>query len=118
MDAGALLFGLTILLALWIFLAWPTFIIGQRFDLDHKWMAFVPVLGFFVLTSAAGLTHWFVLVIFIPFINWLVAPILFTRICRATGQNEIKGWLTIVPILGWIMTWAIAYDAPWNSRPL
>ena len=93
-------------------------IIGQRFDLDHKWMAFVPVLGFFVLTSAAGLTHWFVLVIFIPFINWLVAPILFTRICRATGQNEIKGWLTIVPILGWIMTWAIAYDAPWNSRPL
>lgn len=38
-------------------IGYPLFLLGQAFNLNHRWMAFVPLLGFFVLTSAAEMTH-------------------------------------------------------------
>lgn len=104
-----LVIALVIVYAIYLALfGYPVVLIGQSYDFDHRWMGWVPVLGLFVLTSAADMTHWYVLLFVVPLVNIIAGPYLWARICLETGQNEVKGWLTLVPVLNIIMIWSIA----------
>lgn len=99
------------------YVGYPLFLIGQAFDLNHRWMAFVPVLGYFVLTSAGQTTHWSLALLLIPLVNIIVLPYLWARVCDESGQSEARGWLTLVPILNIIMHWVISTSAVRTMAP-
>lgn len=52
-----------------------------------------------------------------PLANIIVGPYLWSRVCDESGQSEVKGWLTLVPILNIVMYWVIATTAIKTMAP-
>jgi hypothetical protein len=105
---------LLVLLAIYLVLVTPAYLIGQRRGLRHAWAAFIPLLGvWIVLFEAIGKSGWYSLLVFIPY----AGPI---AVCIWTAwelprKHARSGWWTLallVPLVNVVTFWFYALTLP------
>ncbi len=61
--------------------------LAKRMNHPNPWWAFIPVLNVIQLLQLADLNPWFVLVLFVPYVNFLLPLVAYYKISQKVGVN-------------------------------
>ena len=109
-----LLFFLLFMIALYVLLLWPVYVIGQRTGVKSPGVAFVPLLGAaIVFMESMGRSGWLSLIAFVPYVGPLV--LLVWIAVEVPMRHERSGWWTLglmVPPVNLVTYWFYAFTLP------
>ncbi|MBL7723813.1 MAG: hypothetical protein JNK27_06675 [Chitinophagaceae bacterium] len=96
-------------IAIVIYLAIVVFIIASIWKVFEKagqpgWAAIIPIYNIYIMTKIGGKPGWWVLMFFIPFVNFVFLIWLYNMISKSFGKDE--GFTAGLVILGFIF-WPI-----------
>ncbi|HDL41706.1 MAG TPA: signal peptidase I [Actinobacteria bacterium] len=81
------------------------------------WMAIIPILNLYVLAKMAGKSGWWVVLMLIPFVNFVVIFIIFIEIAHRFDRST--GFGVGMTLLGFIFVPIIGFgDAAWTAEPV
>jgi len=96
-------------LAIYVLSALPLYVMGTKTDSQYPWFAFVPILNVFLFVEIAGKEWWWVLLMLVPCINLFVMIYLWMEVATAMNKPSWVGILTIVPGLGILVPYYLAF---------
>ncbi|MBW4600807.1 MAG: hypothetical protein KME29_14705 [Calothrix sp. FI2-JRJ7] len=108
-DIGSILgvlFGLILAIAAYIFGSYCFYNIYQKLGEPNAWFAWVPLLSNWIMLKAGGQSPWWVIGMFIPFVNFVAAIfsiIAFVNIVRRLGKNPWMILLMIIPLVNFVI---------------
>ncbi len=73
------------------------FVLGKVFEKAGKplWAGFVPIYNLVVLLEIVGRPMWWVILLLIPFVNFIIAIILCLDLAKSYGKDTMWGILTV-----------------------
>ncbi|GBO56659.1 hypothetical protein APA_4994 [Pseudanabaena sp. lw0831] len=74
--------------------------IADKLNIPNSWLAWIPIAQTWVMVRAAGKSGWWLILLFIPFVNIVIAFILLFAMPVSLGKSSLYGLLPFVPILG------------------
>ncbi len=107
-DSGAA-FAVTGFMFVWMFIIWAIYIVAfwKVFEKagEAGWKSIVPFYNIWVMFEIAGRPGWWLLFMFIPFANFIVAIILALDMAKAFGKSAAFGifGLFIFSFIGYMM---------------
>ena len=108
---------LLLIVAVFLALVFPVFVIGQRRGLQNPWVAFIPLLGvWIVLFEAVGKSGWYSLLAFIPYVGALVL-LIWTAVELPSHHGRSRWWtlLLMIPAVNLLGYWFYAFTLPRNN---
>ena len=100
--------------ALYLLVTTPFYILGKRRDVAHPWAAFVPIFGVaIVLFQSIGHSGWLSLMLLVPTLGPLVF-VIWTAFAAPPHHGRTRWWtlallVPVVSLFGW---WAYALTLP------
>ncbi len=105
---------LVLVVALFLVLSFPAFVIARRRGLRYPGVAFVPILGvWIVLCESIGKSGWYSLLVFVPWAGPL-ALLLWTAVEVPHRHGRSRWWTLalIIPLLNSVGYWFYALTLP------
>lgn len=107
---GALMvFWMFIWIAIYVYFAIVLMKIAKRTDTPNGWFAWIPILNLYLLAKVAGKSGWWLILMLIPFVNIIIAIIVWMAIAKRLGHPEWLGILIIIPIANLIIPGYLAF---------
>jgi uncharacterized membrane protein YhaH (DUF805 family) len=103
-----------LVVAVFIALVFPVFVIGRRRDLRNPWVAFIPLLGvWIVLFEAVDKSGWYSLLAFVPYVGTLVL-LIWTAVELPSNHGRSRWWtlLLMIPGVNLVGYWFYAFTLP------
>lgn len=74
------------------------FVAGKIFEKAGKplWTGFVPIYNYVILLEIIGRPIWWIILMLIPFVNFIVAIILCIDLAKSYGKDTVWGILTVL----------------------
>ncbi|BBC25455.1 DUF5684 domain-containing protein [Pseudanabaena sp. ABRG5-3] len=95
-----LLFAGTFGLVAYLFTSFCLMKIADKLDIPNSWLSWVPIAQIWVMVRAAGKPGWWLILFFIPLVNFVIGLIVFFSIPTSLNKSSLYGLLIFVPILG------------------
>lgn len=83
--AGTFIF----IVVMYVISVYPLYIMAKKANLKNKWLMWIPIINTFKLYNIAGISGWFVLLTFIPFIGWVIPIIVLYKVFSNFGVGLI-----------------------------
>lgn len=101
-SMGVMIFMLVLYAALYILIAVSLKRIAERTGItENSWWAWVPILNFLLMLQIAGKPAWWIVLMLIPFVNFIVSIIVLMEVAKARGKEAWWGIVTaIIPFVG------------------
>ncbi|MHB8881142.1 MAG: DUF5684 domain-containing protein [Thermodesulfovibrionales bacterium] len=115
--AGSLLLVFGILLAFYVFFSLCMYLIAKKLNVPAAWTAWVPLLNLWAFVGSAGKPWWWILLLFVPLVNFFVGIYLWLCITENLGKNKWLGLLMLVPIVNMIFLAVLAFSKDTGSAP-
>ena len=112
-----LLFALAITVGVYVFFCYCCKRICEKTGRAPGALIWIPILQFIPLLQAAGMAAWMIVLLLIPFVNVVVAVMMWAKLCVARGKS---GWLVIllfIPVVNLVFLPYLAF-AGGNSESL
>lgn len=90
--AGTFIF----MVIMYVLSVYPLYIMAKKANLKNKLFMWIPIVNTFKLYNIAGISGWFVLLTFIPFIGWVIPIIVLYKVFSNFGVGLIGCILGIV----------------------
>lgn len=90
--AGTFIF----MVIMYVVSVYPLYIMAKKANLKNKLFMWIPIVNTFKLYNIAGISGWFVLLTFIPFIGWVIPIIVLYKVFSNFGVGLIGCILGIV----------------------
>lgn len=93
------LFTLVIAVGLYVFVCYCLKLICEKAGHQPGVLIWIPIANLVPLLTVAKLPIWFIILFFIPLVNFFIGIYLWVKICQARGKS---GWLAIllfIPVL-------------------
>ena len=74
--------------------------IADKLDIPNSWLAWIPIAQIWVMVRAAGKPGWWLVLFFIPLVNFVIGLIVLFGIPTSLNKSPLYGLLIFVPILG------------------
>ena len=74
--------------------------IADKLEIPNSWLAWIPIAQIWVMVRAAGKPGWWLILFFIPLVNFVIGLIVFFSIPTSLNKSSLYGLLLFVPILG------------------
>jgi hypothetical protein len=74
--------------------------IADKLDIPNSWLSWVPIAQIWVMVRAAGKPSWWLILFFIPLVNFVISLIVLFSIPTSLNKSSLYGLLLFVPILG------------------
>lgn len=84
----------------YIFTSFCLMKIADKLSIPNSWLAWVPIAQIWVMVRAAGKPGWWLILFFIPFINFVIGLIVLFTIPTSLNKSSLYGLLIFIPILG------------------
>jgi hypothetical protein len=69
---------------------------------ENSFWAWIPIMNILLLLQIAGKPAWWIVLMIIPFVNFIVAIIVMMEVAKARGKESWWGIIAaVVPIIGW-----------------
>jgi hypothetical protein len=95
-----LYYGAVISIVLHFYLAVCLATMARKTGTSGSWMGYIPLLNLILMCRLARHSGFFVIWLFIPFVNIIVFLVLWTQIAKVRGRSQLVGLLIIIPLLG------------------
>ena len=92
----------------WCFVAFCLQTIAKKTNTDNGWFAWIPILNYVLMVKIAKKPVWWVLLFFVPLVNFVIIIIVLAGMCEARGKSP---WLTVALILPVVNIFGLAYLA-------
>lgn len=92
----ASIFGLVV----YVFTSFCLMKIADKLSIPNSWLAWIPIAQVWVMVRAAGKPGWWLILLFIPLVNIVIALIILFAMPVNLGKSSLYGLLTFVPVLG------------------
>ena len=92
----ASIFGLVV----YVFTSFCLMKIADKLEIPNSWLAWIPIAQIWVMVRAAGKPGWWLILFFIPLVNFVIGLIVFFSIPTSLNKSSLYGLLLLVPILG------------------
>jgi hypothetical protein len=99
-----------ILLATYAYFAFSIQIIANKTGTPNGWMAWVPILNAVLLCNIGDKPIWWVLLMFIPLVNFVITVMLWMAVSEARQKSPWLGILMILPFLNLIIPGYLAFS--------
>ena len=97
-------------LAAYVYLALSLQIIASKTGTPDGWMAWVPIVNLYLMCRIAGRPGWWTILLLIPFVNIVMAVVVWMGIAEARQKPAWLGVLMIVPIANLIIPAHLAFS--------
>ena len=94
----------------------PLYIIAQKSGHEYAWIAFVPVVDFWLMCDLADVSPWIALLWLIPPIGVLAHMYLWSRLAESTNKSPLWGILMVVPVVSLFVSFYLALYEPNSWR--
>jgi membrane associated rhomboid family serine protease len=101
---------LVVIVLLVPFMGWPTYVIGERLDVANPKLAFIPLVGpYIVIWRSIGSSGLKVLFLWIPVVN--LAMLIYLAYTVPTRHGRSQAWTLwfVIPLLNIVGFWVYAY---------
>jgi hypothetical protein len=106
--AGAVM--LVFMLVTYLIFCIPMYIIAKKNEVANPWLAWVPVVQVYTMVKSGRVSGWLTLLLFIPFINFIVYVFIWVKIAEVRGKPGWVGVLVLVPIVNLLVPWYLAFS--------
>jgi hypothetical protein len=111
---------LALVVCVYVLLLAPAYVIAQRSGVRNPWIAFVPILGaWIVLFGTIGRSPWLSLLVFVRYIGSLLTLIWIA--VEVPPRHRRPGWWTLgflIPGVNLIAFWYYAFTLPHDTADL
>jgi hypothetical protein len=88
-----------------------SYLIAKKLDVPAAWLAWIPILQIWTFIRSSGKPFWWVLLLFIPFLNIIIIAYLWICIVENLGKNKWLGLLMLVPIINMVYLGVLAFSS-------
>jgi len=109
------IFMILLCLAVYIYVAFALMTIAKKTNTKNRWMAWIPILNFYLITQIAKQSGWWTLILLASFISFGGIAILAVAIWMfwlIAERRKLPGWfslLLIIPIVNLVILGVIAW---------
>ena len=107
---GFMIFMIILAAIFYVFYAVCFMKIAQKTNTPNAWFAWVPILNVVLMVQIAKKPLWWILLLFIPFVNIVISILLYMEIAKAVGKPEWLGILMIVPVANLVIPAYLAFS--------
>ena len=100
---------------LYLFFALCLFLIAKKLSVPAPWTAWIPLVQIWTFVASAGKPWWWILLLLIPFVNYIIGIYLWMCISENLGKNKWLGLLMIVPVVNFIFFGYLAFSKSGNT---
>ena len=104
------LFGLLIMAAIYLYFTFSMFKVAQKLNTPNAFFAFIPILNIWLLCEMAGKSPVWILGLLVPFVNIIVAAILWMEVAKNVNKSPVLGFLMILPLINFIAIGVLAFS--------
>lgn len=90
---------IVIAIAGYLYVGYCLYTLASKTGTDNAWWGFVPILQMLLLLSIADRPIWWIVLLFIPFVNIVVVAILMMGVAANRGKPAWMGLLIVVPVV-------------------
>ncbi len=94
----------------YIYFAFCLQTIANKTNTENAWLAWIPIANIYLMTQVAGKPGWWLLLMFIPLVNIIIAVILWMEIAKALNKPEWLGVAIILPVINIIVVGYLAFS--------
>ncbi len=98
---------LAFLVVIYIFFALTLQIIANKLNVANSWLAWIPIANLWVWVKCAGRPDWWVILFFIPLVNFLVSIITLFDVPVRLNKPALIALLILVPVIEPFLYWGI-----------
>ncbi|WP_019501087.1 DUF5684 domain-containing protein [Pseudanabaena sp. PCC 6802] len=102
-----LLFSGVIGLLAYLFVSFCLMKIAEKLSIPNSWLAWVPIAQIWVMIRAAGKPGWWLILLFVPLVNFVIGLIVLFSIPPNLGKSSLLGLLIFLPVLGVFLYWGL-----------
>jgi uncharacterized membrane protein YhaH (DUF805 family) len=95
----ASIFGLVV----YVFTSFCLMKIADKLEIPNSWLAWIPIAQIWVMVRAAGKPGWWLILFFVPFVNFVISLIVLFTIPTSLGKSSLYGLLPFIPVLGFFL---------------
>lgn len=99
-----------LILIMYAYLAYCLQIIASKTQTENGWLAWIPIVNFFLMCKVANRPIWWALLIFIPFVNIFILIALWMAIAAARNKPVWLGIFIIIPLANLILSSYLAFS--------
>jgi len=101
---------LLIILAAYAYIAFSIQTIAGKTNTANAWMAWIPILNIWLLCEIGGRPGWWVVLMFIPLVNIVIATMIWGAVSEARGKASWLGIFILLPILNLFLPGYLAFS--------
>jgi Family of unknown function (DUF5684) len=106
---AVMLFWMLLWIAIYVYFAIVLMKIAKKTNTPNGWFAWIPFLNLYLIAKLAGKSGWWLILMLIPFVNIIIAIIVWMAISKRLGHPEWLGILIIIPIANLIVPGYLAF---------
>jgi hypothetical protein len=107
---GSLIMFFLVGLAAYAYIAFSIQTIANKTGTDNAWMAWIPILNIWLLCEIGGKPGWWVILMFIPFINIVMTVLIWMAVSDARQKSPFLGVLMLIPFLNLFVPGYLAFS--------
>jgi hypothetical protein len=96
----------------WIITCLPLVMIAKKLDVSHRWMGWIPLLQVFLFLRMAHVPFWWLILLFIPVVNFFIPLVLWFKIIEGLGKPTWIAFLMYLPLINFFTLWYLALTKP------
>lgn len=97
-------------LAVYVFCAICLMAIAKKLGSNEAWMAWIPVLNFYLMCRLAGRPGWWLVLYFVPGVNVVIIILVWMKICELRGRPNWWVVLLFIPIVNIVILILLAFQ--------
>ncbi len=101
---------LLVIAVFYIYMAICLMTIAKKTNTANAWFAWIPILNIILMLAIAKKPIWWIILMFIPFVNIIIGVIVWMAIAEARGKPNWMGILMIVPVANVIVPGYLAFS--------
>jgi hypothetical protein len=110
LTGGIMLFFVIFGLGVYVYMALALQTIATKTGTENAWLAWIPIANLILMLTVAKKPLWWILLFFIPFVNIVMAILVWMAVAEARGKPNWWGILMIVPLVNFIVPGYLAWS--------
>jgi ribosomal protein S27AE len=111
----AFFFWFSIMAAFYVYSSLALMLIAKKTNTPNSWMAWIPVLNFYLMVKIAQKSLIWFIMFFLPFLNIVAMVLVWGEISEKRGKPAWFGLLMLVPVANLILIGVLAFSDDQSS---
>jgi hypothetical protein len=110
LGIGLIMVFLIIGAAAYVYMSLALQTIADKTKTENSWLAWIPIANLVLMLNIAKKPMWWFILFLVPFVNIVIAIMVWMAVAEARGKPSWWGILTIVPIANLIVPGVLAWS--------